>query len=178
MGGVILALIISLAWSTFVGINGLSDERVWNSFFLQYLWEFVLGMQLALYYKTNPERFKIPVYKMLIPVCTIGIVLVGITGILGGIWKSYNDIPSLLGYMGMALILYKIGIKPINGFFTYTNKISYEWYLVHILIFVCSNLLLDTFSPLPPLIRAVVAFALSYLVAITYHKILKILRLI
>ena len=36
--GIIGALIISLSWSTFVGLNGLFDERVWNSFFLQYLW--------------------------------------------------------------------------------------------------------------------------------------------
>lgn len=96
----------------------------------------------------------------------------------GGVWKSYNDIPSLMGYMGMALILYKISIKPVNGFFVYTNKVSYEWYLVHILVFACSNLLLDTFFSPSPLIRAIVALALSYLVAITYHKTLKILRLI
>jgi len=178
-GGVILALIISLGWSTLVGVSDLSDERVWNSFFLQYLWEFVLGMQLASYYKTYPENFKmIPTCKILLPICLLGVILVGVTGVLGGIWKSYNDIPSLFGYMGMALILYKVNIRFINKFFVYTNKISYEWYLVHILVFTCSNLLLDTFFHVPSLIRATVAFILSFLVAIGYHKILKALKLV
>jgi len=177
-GGAILALFISLSWSTFVGLNGLLDERVWNSFFLQYLWEFVLGMQLASYYNTNPENFKIPTYKALVPICLVGVILVGITGVLGGVWKSYNDIPSLCGYMGMALILYKVSIKFVNKFFVYTNKISYEWYLVHILVFACSNLFLDTYFHVSPLIRATAALILSYLVAIGYHKILKALKLI
>ena len=34
-GGVKLALIISLLWSTTVGLLGYAEERVWNSFFLQ-----------------------------------------------------------------------------------------------------------------------------------------------
>ena len=36
--GVKLALIISLLWSTTVGLLGYAEEQVWNSFFLQYLW--------------------------------------------------------------------------------------------------------------------------------------------
>ena len=67
---VILALFISLSWSTFVGLNGLLDERVWNSFFLQYLWEFVLGMQLAVYYKNNSNRFGVEKSN-----CTVGICI-------------------------------------------------------------------------------------------------------
>jgi peptidoglycan/LPS O-acetylase OafA/YrhL len=45
-GGRIL-LIISLLWSTIVGLLGLEEERPWGSFFLQYLWEFGLGMWIA-----------------------------------------------------------------------------------------------------------------------------------
>lgn len=45
--GVILALVISLSWSTVVGMLGFEEERPWGSFFLQYLWEFCLGMWIA-----------------------------------------------------------------------------------------------------------------------------------
>ena len=42
-----LALLTSLLWATIVGWLGYEDYRPWGSFFLQYLWEFALGMWLA-----------------------------------------------------------------------------------------------------------------------------------
>lgn len=177
-GGVSLTLFISLTWSTCIALTGLSNDRIWNSFFLQYLWEFVLGMQLAVYYKNNPEHFFIPSLKILIPISFVGLILTGVTGIQGGIWKAYNDIPSLIGYMGIALILYKSGIPFLNKLLLYTNKVSYEWYLVHILVFACSNHFLDMCYHVPPILRAITAFLMSYLIAIVYHKLLKILNVV
>ncbi len=95
---------------------GLDDERVWNSFFLQYLWEFVLGMWLASVYFEHPEKLKLPKMWILVVTMVVGLGLTGVSGFAGGIWKSYNDIPSLVGYMSMVLIIYKIGVKPINRF--------------------------------------------------------------
>ena len=46
LGGLFLFL-ASLLWSTIVGLMGLEEERPWGSFFLQYLWEFGLGMWIA-----------------------------------------------------------------------------------------------------------------------------------
>lgn len=177
-GGVILTLIISLIWSTFITISGLFNDRIWNSFFLQYLWEFVLGMQLALYYKNNPEGFKIPSLKILVSVSVVGLILTGVTGIMGGVWKAYNDIPSLAGYMGIALILYKLCLPTVNKFFSFTNKVSYEWYLVHILIFACSNHFMDYFFNASPVINATIALVLSYLAAVVYHIILRELKVV
>ena len=131
-----IALAISLIWSTFVGLSGLGVERIWNSFFLQYLWEFCLGMKIAELY--NCKRFsslETPKWKYLIPACVLGVVMTGVMGVAGLPWKLYNDIPSLIGYVSMALIIYKIRVLPINRFFSYTNRFSYEWYLVHILVF-------------------------------------------
>lgn len=176
-GGVYLALFISLIWSSIIGICDLSDERILNSFFLQYLWEFILGMKIASFYKNNPQKFHIPTYKWLIPISIIGLVLTGITGFMGGIFKSYNDLPSLFGYMSLAIILYKVAIKSVNYFFIFTNKISYEWYLVHMLIFgCCSYYLMQT--ELPIIIQALIGLILSYLCAIIYHQILHKLKLI
>ena len=43
-----LSLAISIAWWLTVYFLGKGDSRVWNSCFLQFLWEFVLGMVLGM----------------------------------------------------------------------------------------------------------------------------------
>lgn len=169
--GVILALIISLLYGLFITGIGTNDQRVWNSFFLQYLWEFVLGMKLAeIYYKT-PETFKIPSLKLLFVTAGVGILLTGISGMKGGWFKVFNDIPSLVGYLSTLLITYKIFPKIWRRFIFFTNKISYEWYLVHILVFACCAKL----SPINSmLLSALISLISSYLIAYLYSRILKI----
>lgn len=167
-GGVILAFIISLLWATLVGLLGKSDLRIWNSFFLQYLGEFVLGMFLAMKYKENPEFIKVPSKWLLVVVSVIGIALVGYTGIKGGVLKLYNDLLSLIGYTSLALLIYSFGIKWINRFFIYTNCFSYEWYLIHILVFACVFHFTDRNYPI-----ATLGLILSYGLAILYNRFLK-----
>lgn len=167
-GGVI-ALVVSLLWSTVVGLTGHAEERVWNSFFLQYLWEFYLGMKLAEWYVKRPAQLQIPQWKHLLPICVIGMVLTGTMGWLGFPWKLYNDIPSLVSYMTLALIFYKIGITWVNDFFCYTNRFSYEWYLVHILMFQVIVYAMDGHGPV--IIEASVCFVFSYLVAMGYGRL-------
>jgi len=170
--GVIYALLISLLWTTIVAMLGKSDVRVWNSFFLQYLWEFVLGMYLAKCYKLNAKIVNSLNFNILVPVCIICVALTGFAGIKGGIWKLYNDIPSMIGYLFALLIIYKLHIKPINGLFMFTNKISYEWYLVHILVFSCTFYYLYKLETFSMVVIAVISFILSYVVACLYHWIL------
>ena len=98
-----------------------------------------------------------------------------VAGFVGGYWKSYNDIPSLVGYMSMALIVYKLSINWVNRFFQYTNKVSYEWYLIHILIF--SIYFKFARGILPFYADWVVLMLVSYVVAIGYHKILKTIKI-
>jgi ABC-type polysaccharide/polyol phosphate export permease len=99
-------------WATLVGIIGKADIRIWNSFCLQYLGEFVLGMMLAIKYKQNPDFIHLPKQWLLLV-----LAVVGISGIKGGIFKLYNDIPSLVGYLSLALLIYSVSIKPLNNFF-------------------------------------------------------------
>lgn len=138
---------------------------------MQYLWEFVLGMWLAKIYFEHPEKIKVPKFSILLVTMIVGLGLTGVAGIVGGFWKSYNDIPSLVGYMSMALIVYKLGINWINRFFQYTNKVSYEWYLINILIF--SIYFKFARGILPFYADWVVLMFVSYVVAIGYHKVLK-----
>lgn len=170
----IISLFISLLWATLVGITEHAEQRIWNSFFLQYLWEFILGMHLAkLYYKT-PEKIIIPSFKTLIPVCVVTMTITLIMALKGGFLKLYNDIPSLAGYLFLSLIVYKISIKYINKYFIYTNKISYEWYLTHILIFTCCKYIFNGLMPIFVIIPVQLIF--SYLFAYCYEKLLILIR--
>lgn len=168
-GGVKLALIISLLWSTTVGLLGYAEERVWNSFFLQYLWEFCLGMKMAEIYHDNPKALEIPRWKYLLMLCVAGVGLTGIMGFAGWPWKLYNDIPSLMGYMSLALIIYKVGIKPLNRLLEWTNRFSYEWYLVHMLVFDIIFYCIGHNAPIA--VVFVLCLLLSYSTAIAYSRI-------
>lgn len=168
-GGVKLALIISLLWSTTVGLLGYAEERVWNSFFLQYLWEFCLGMKMAEIYHGNPKALEVPRWKCLLPLCMAGVGLTGIMGFAGWPWKLYNDIPSLMGYMSLALIIYKVGIKPLNRLLEWTNRFSYEWYLVHMLVFDIIFYCIGHNAPIA--VVFVLCLLLSYSTAIAYSRI-------
>ena len=133
--GWVIALVISLLWSLAVGMSGHAEERVWNGFFLQYLWEFCLGMKLAEVYAKTPSALDVPKWKYLFAACLVGMILTGVMGYGGFPWTLFNDIPSLVGYLSLALLFYKLNIRRFNRFFSFTNVFSYEWYLVHILVF-------------------------------------------
>lgn len=168
-GGVKLALIVSLLWSTTVGLLGYAEERVWNSFFLQYLWEFCLGMKMAEIYHDNPKALEVPRWKYLLTLCVAGVGLTGIMGFAGWPWKLYNDIPSLMGYMSLALIIYKVGIKPLNRLLEWTNRFSYEWYLVYMLVFDIIFYYIGHNAPIA--VVFVLCLLLSYSTAIAYSRI-------
>lgn len=174
-GGYLAALIISLLWSTITTVCGLGDERIWNSFFLQYLWEFVLGMWLAKVYYEQPERIAEPPMWILMLCMVVGLGLSGAAGIAGGIWKSFNDIPSLVGYTAMALVVYKLGIPIVNRFFSYTNKVSYEWYLLHELVY--SIYFVFVKGTVPFYVDWLVLMLASYGIAVGYCKMLKKIRI-
>lgn len=170
--GLIQSLFISLLWGTFTILLKINDMRIWNSFFLQYLWEFILGMKLAeIYYNNNFSSIKIPSIYYMIPIAIIGVGLTGITGIKGGWLKIFNDIPSLIGYLSIAIISYKLFPSIFKKLITFTNQISYEWYLVHVLIFTCFTYYFPTKSNW---ISALSCLILSYITAILYSKLLKI----
>lgn len=167
----LLSILISIGWSTFIAFIGKADERVWNSFCLQYLWEFVLGIILARKYTEGKFDFKIPKIKYMIVIAIISLFVFGIMGLKGGVFKLYNDIPSLVAYLSLSLIIYSFSIKYINRFFIFTNRFSYEWYLVHILVFAC--ILHYSIGYIPIFISLMIAIIISYFVAILYHQILK-----
>ncbi len=166
----IISLFISVVWWFFVAILGLQEERVFNSFFLQYLWEFVLGMIIAEYLsKGNRINIRTSIVALM---AFIGTGLMGIMAIGAGWLKVFNDIPALIGYTSIALLVYILGGKASVQFGKIISKISYEWYLVHILIFK-SIVQIPAKGTGMLIARGVGAFILSVIAAIIYSKLLK-----
>lgn len=171
-GGVFLALGISLSWSTLVGVLGYEDMRPWGSFCLQYLWEFCLGMWIAeLIQKGKDLDVQKCKWWWLMTSAVVGMTLTGIMAWNGGFLKLYNDIPSLLAYLSVLLLIYKLGGGFINKFFIWTSGFGYELYLVHSLVFVIvSSLLKDLF---PVYVLICVSLLTAYIVGYGYSYFLK-----
>lgn len=174
--GLLISGLISLSWATVVGLLGYEEFRPWGSCFLQYLWEFVLGMYLAEKYARQPEQFDISQVKWIwILLCAVvGIGLTGFMGWKGGILKLYNDIPSLMGYLSCLLIVYKLGVKYINKFFIWSSGFGYELYLAHSLVY--SIVYYFTIDILSLSVRLTVCAVGAYVTGWCYHEEIKRMR--
>lgn len=140
---IIISICISLSWSIIIAILNIDNQRIFNSFFLQYLWEFNLGIFFADLYIDKKLKFWEQNNNILTFLSIIGIVTMGFMVMKGGkLGRTFNDIPALIGYSSLAILMYKISLnkfKLIKNFFVYASKISYELYLIHMLIFVLLN---------------------------------------
>lgn len=131
----IASLTISLSWSTLVLYLGNESLRVWNSFFLQYLWEFALGFMVASWLKNKNLQFELNIrpwqsFTLGILACTI-YALAALKG--GDQAMLFNDIPAFFGYSLLAIWLYQTANTKIRSFFLFTGNISYSLYLLHVL---------------------------------------------
>lgn len=180
--GMLFLFVVSLFWSMIVGLLGLEEERPWGSFFLQYLWEFALGMWIAQkVYQVDEEKTSIMDIRFyswwwLLLGAIGGMSLSAFMAWNGGVLKLYNDIPSLIGYLSMALLIYKIGISAVNRFFEWTNGFSYELYLVHSLVYAIIAASLVSIVPLT--IRLALSFVTAYLVGYGYKYFLNNTKLV
>lgn len=164
----IISVLISFSWSLFISYSGLYIERIWSSFFLQYLWEFVLGMLIAeKFHKNN----KIIGYDINIILYFITFIIsFGIFALMsfkGGVLKNFNDVFATLSFISLCCILYRMNFlkKCIN----YLGKISYELYLVHYLVYMCVFKLIR----MPLYVNAIIAIILSIIISILYNYIIK-----
>lgn len=129
----ILGCSLSVCWWIAMELTGLGMYRIWGSFCLQFLWEFVLGMAAAeLFY--NRREVHIPLSVLW---CTagLGLFLQAITTILGGWAAAFNDVPALFGYGSAVMLLWYYGNRVLAPVFLKIDRISYEWFLVHTSVF-------------------------------------------
>jgi peptidoglycan/LPS O-acetylase OafA/YrhL len=128
-------LAISVSWGVLVVALGNASLRSWNGCFFLYLWEFMLGMLLAeKLFRKGYEFWEIKKsYLVLLSVAGIGAyALMAFT--LGAYGRLLNDVPALVGYTALSILLYRFQLRPINDFVLFTARISYPLFLVHILI--------------------------------------------
>src|SRR5436190_16643337 len=129
---VFIAFAISICWSSTVLLLGKADLRVWNSFFLQFLWEFVLGMFVANQYIYHGFRFENISWLVLLGLTTLGLILFfALATQIGVVGKMLDDLPALVGYLGLAVVIYRVNIKIINQFFLKIGDLSFQFYLLH-----------------------------------------------
>lgn len=172
---VIGSVIVSLAWSCLVTALGFGEERVLNSFFLQFLWEFCLGMEVAKVLKSGKELdFK---RWQLFLIAIVGIGLEGVIALKFPTLKALNDVPAFLGYTALAIWLYAVIGQGTKKIWETICKYSYEWYLVHVVVFT-TIFLLKPQSLMSQISLGLVAMIISYIAAVAYwqlvHKMLKV----
>lgn len=168
----LISLGISVFWWIFTALCGISQERIWGSFFLQYLWEFSAGMIISdvLEGESNITIKKGYLFAISVFALSIG----GLMGLKGGLLKAFNDPFMALGYLSLALLIFQI-IPFVGKICEVTSRISFEWYLVHmtcIQIVKKSNLC----TKLNNVWFIGVSLLFSILVAIGYHFGLEIIR--
>lgn len=166
-GFLIMSFGVSLLYGILVAIIGKADIRTWNSFFLQYLWEFSFGMVcVELYLKGR--AYKVNMLKLLL-ISIVCLLITGFTGYMGGVYRIFNDYSSVVGYGGLLLFIYYLGINSINRFFIWISKFSYIWFLVHILTFEISYKLLAKYCP--SLVLFIIVFILNIFVGYLCNRI-------
>jgi peptidoglycan/LPS O-acetylase OafA/YrhL len=136
-----VGLIISWSWAVVVLLLGKDELRNWNSFFLIYLWEFMLGMYCADRYLNDGYAFWNITKSRLMAIAVAGLGLYSIMAIwFGRGGKIFNDLPGLFGYAALCILIYSLQISIINRFILFTSKISFSIFLIHFLVL---NLLQD-----------------------------------
>lgn len=165
----IFSIVVSTIWWVLSTVSGIRKQLIWSDFFLQYLWEFVLGMILAEHlYEGNTVSFDR--WKLF----AVAIVCLGVAVLLSNNskFKAFNDIPAFVGYASFALFLYSFGI--FNKIFIVSSRFSYELYLTHSLVFGLFILAGNKYSLLGQGIRAIFAFATAYIIAYCYMKLIQL----
>ncbi len=152
----LVTLAISMAWWVVVFLYDKGSLRSWNSCFLQFLWEFALGMVLAEEVRNPESRIHKPIAQarqnwwFFLPLgllCT-GLMIMMILK-MGPAGRIFNDLPALLGYTSLSLFLYFLGEHlwpPLKHFFLWLNGFSFSLYLIHVLVL---DVYLRLFSTVP-----------------------------
>ena len=174
----IACIIISLGWSVLVFYLGKESLRVWNSFFLQYLWEFALGFIAATWLKNKDYQLELNIRPwQSFTLGTFACAIYSLAALKGGDQAMlFNDIPAFFGYTLLAIWLYQIANNKIRGFFLFTGNISYSLYLLHVL---CLMIALQFEESVNLFALLGISLITSYILANYYQKlVIRIYRFI
>ncbi|MGF2199877.1 acyltransferase family protein [Enterococcus casseliflavus] len=163
----LFACLLSICYWIFLFSIGKSDSRVWTSFFLNYLWVFILGMILAEQYLNTGSIFldKLKIINLSV-IFIISFALYSFFSFYGAFLKSFNDFFSMISYLTFSTIIYRLSINKLNAFFIKISTISYDIYLWHIFIFF----IIFNYTQFDLVIKSMLSLLLTYLIAYFYRK--------
>ncbi|MEL6603403.1 MAG: acyltransferase [Cyanobacteria bacterium J06614_10] len=133
----LLAVAVSFCFWTVTAYLGLSELRVFQNSCLSHLWEFALGMAVADAYKKNGNLFSWVNVRYMLVLSVIGIGLKGFMAMQGDpVWNAFNDVPTVIGFGALTVLAYGLcdRWKWVKRGVEFVGKISFELYLVHILV--------------------------------------------
>ena len=132
------ALAVSAAYWVVVAAAGLSQNLVFERLFLQYLWEFCLGMALAdAYLRSGFLAWELPI-GTLVMACIGGYALMAAITLLGGsVGAVFNDVPSLVGFSALVALVFRdarVGAPIAVRWLGALGRVSFELFLVHMFV--------------------------------------------
>jgi len=167
-------ILITICWALIIYFAGVSEMRVWGSFFLQYVWEFMLGMVCAERFYRNGYGFWKQKKAVLIVIALVGLCLYGLMALrLGPKGRIFNDFPALFGYTALALLIFSLHINWVNRFILFTSKISYPLFLIHILVLRLIQITCEYFLFSFSWAVSIITLLFCYLAAFLLFKIFK-----
>lgn len=167
-------VLVSISWAVLVAYTGHEEERVWKGFFLQFFWEFMLGMWLA--EQVHQERRVIGATTgqwALFGIGLLNCVAYAALAIKGGdVGKLFNDFFALTGYACLAIWLYRLQISWINRAILFISEISLSVYLLHVLIFLSLKFWLGAENTIYAML---IALALLAPLSMGFQKLVEVL---
>jgi peptidoglycan/LPS O-acetylase OafA/YrhL len=144
----LLCLAVSVGWWILVFALDKGGVRTWNSCFLQFLWEFALGMALAKAIPKEPnttflgkirDQYWQPSqwYKWILGGVVGAVIMIAMILKTGKFGPVFNDIPALAGYGMLSVGIYFFCQRYFtlaNRFFLWVGEYSFAIYLIHILV--------------------------------------------
>ena len=170
---IIVSTVCSIIWMAITGIFS-DNSKVFYSTFLTFLWVFVFGNYLAeIKFKKEKHTFnKSYITLFLISTCFIGYGVFVIISLLGVPFIWFNDFFSATGYVSFVSLLY-IYLNGHTRLLRFIGEISFEWFLVHILVF---ELFYTAFNDvlehlIVKIVFSFIVLLISILVAVTYNRL-------
>lgn len=172
-----VGVITSSTWILLIYFAGHADDRVWNSFFLAYLWEFNVGMLLADRVMAKPSTIDLPPYAALVGAAVVGGGLYGLLAkSFGELGKLVNDAPGVVAYSAVGLLTFHFAPTVIRRFFLLTGALSFPLYLVHMVVFDAAAKAISSFHIDISITVVVLIFVATWLLAALLQRLFDFFR--
>ena len=159
---------VSIVYVAALALLKLENDVVLIRLCPKYFFEFGFGMTTAKMYLDYPHKKYAVKQRVLFLVGVCGVAFLGISS-MTPTGRLLNDIPAFMSILSLFWWLYRLNIGWVKHIFLLTGYISFEWYLLHILVFTCVFSLSDgSFNR--DVVCATIAIPISVCVAVLMKK--------